>query len=79
MVRKMFYYITQQLLLPLALQPFVDFGFLRQDTLVLRFHSKRCFLGKVAGPTPNLQPGEPVPRIYNPLGLGSPVIPPGTD
>jgi hypothetical protein len=55
------------LLLPSALQLFVDFGFLRQIILVLDFVSM-FFQGKVAGLTPNPQPVGPVPRIYIPPG-----------
>jgi len=39
--------------------------------------ARGVFQCKVTGLTPNLQPGGPVPRIYNPLEPGSPVIPPG--
>jgi hypothetical protein len=56
------------LLLPLALQPFVGFGFLRQVTLVWDFIARGVFQGKVAGLTSKPKPGGPVHRIYIPLG-----------
>jgi hypothetical protein len=68
------YYKPSILLLPLALQPFVGFGFLRQVTLVSDFIARCAFQGKVAGLMPNPQPGGPVPRIYISLGMGNPAI-----
>jgi hypothetical protein len=50
----------------------MSFGFLRQVYSCLRFSSSKFFQGKVAGLTPNPQPGGPVPRIYIPFGPGRP-------